>query len=244
MPTASLKRPLSPAAMARLAGVIYLIIVVGGAWAQLAVRDRVLVPGNAALTAANITQHELLYRLGFAVEVFYLLCAVPLKYLLYRLFGVGNRPLGITMILFAAIGGAVQATILLAHYAPLVLLGNATYLSVFTTAQRAAAAYLSLQLFDFGYMIALSFFGCFCIAIGYAILRCTFFPRLIGLLLVVEGALYLTNSFGHFVSPPFGARVFPFLLVSGIAELSFALTLLVRGVDAERWKAAEARAAQ
>jgi len=46
---------------------------------------------------------------------------------------------------------------------------------------------------------------------------------------------YLTNSFGHFVSPPFGARVFPFLLVCGIAEVAFALTLLVRGVDAERW---------
>jgi hypothetical protein len=33
--------------------------------------------------------------------------------------------------------------------------------------------------------IALSFFGCFCIAIGYAITPCTFFPRFIGLLLIV-----------------------------------------------------------
>jgi len=232
--------PLTPSAMARLAGAIYMIIVIGGAWAQLGVRDGLIVPGNAERTAANITSNELLYRLGFVVEVFYLLCAVPLKYFLYRLFGVVNRKLGIIMILFAAIGAAVQATILLAHYAPLILLGKASYLSVFTTAQRAAAAYLSLHIFDYGYMIALSFFGCFCIAVGYAITRCTFFPRVIGLLLIIEGLAYLANSFGHFVSPPFGDKIFPFLLVTGIAEVSFALTLLVRGVDSERWKVAEA----
>ena len=231
--------PLSPAAMARLAGILYLIIVAGGAWAQLGVRDQLIVPGNAELTAANIGQHELLYRLGFSVEVFYLLCGVPLKYFLYRLFGVVDRTLAIIMILFAAIGTAVQATILLAHYVPLILLGKSAYLTVFTGAQRAAAAYLSLHVFDYGYMTALAFFGCFCLVIGYLIVRCTFFPRVIGLLLIVEGAAYLTNSFGHFVSPPFGARVFPFLLVAGIAELSFALTLLVRGVDAERWRVAE-----
>jgi len=209
--------------------------VAGGAWAQLGVRDRLFVGGDAALTAANITHHELLYRLGFVVEVFYLLCGVPLKYLLYHLFGVVDRTLAIIMILFAAIGAAVQAAMLLAHYAPLVLLGNSAYLAALTSAQRAAAAYLSLQLFDVGYMIALSFFGCFCLTIGYVITRSTFFPRLIGILLMTEGVAYLANSFGHFVSPPFGARVFPFLLVCGIAELSFALTLLIRGVNAERW---------
>jgi hypothetical protein len=237
-----LPRPaLSPTAMARLAGVLYLIIVVGGAWAQLGVRNRLVVPGNAELTAGNIAQHELLYRLGFTVEVFYLLCGVPLKYFLYRLFGVVDRTLAIIMILFAAIGTAVQATILLAHYVPLILLGKAAYLAVFTGAQRAAGVFLSLQVFDYGYMTALAFFGCFCIVIGYLIVRCTFFPRVIGVLLITEGAAYLVNSFGHFVSPPFGARVFPFLLVSGIAELSFALTLLVRGVDGERWNVAQLR---
>src|SRR5215212_1309154 len=81
----------SPRMWARMAGLLYLIIVVGGAFAQLGVRDQLVVPGNAAATAARITEHELLYRLGFAIEVFYLLCSVPLKYFLYRLFSVVNR---------------------------------------------------------------------------------------------------------------------------------------------------------
>ncbi len=52
----------------------------------------------------------------------------------------------------------------------------------------------------------------------------------------IAGLLYLTNSFAHFVSPPVGARVFPFLAVSGIAEVSFCLWLLVVGVNVQRWK--------
>ena len=234
-------RSLSPATMARIAGVLYLIIVVFGAFAQLGVRDRLIVTGDAAATARNIVEHELLYRIGFSIEVFYLLCGVPLKILLYRIFSVVNRNLALVMVLFAAIGAAIQGVILLAHYAPLVLLGNGTYLAAFTPEQREAAAYVALNLFDYGYMTALAFFGCFCLIIGYLVTRSTFFPRFVGPLLVLEGAAYLTNSFGHFISPPFGARVFPFLLVTGLAELSFCLTLLIAGVNVTRWQAERVR---
>ena len=227
---------LSPARMARIAGVLYLIIVVFGAYAQLGVRDGLIVTGNAAATARNIVEHELRYRVGFTIEVFYLLCGVPLKLLLYRIFSVVNRNLALVMVLFAAIGAAIQGVILLAHYAPLVLLGKGTYLAAFTAEQREAAAYVALHLFDYGYMIALAFFGCFCLVIGYLVTRSTFFPRFVGPLLVIEGVAYLVNSFGHFISPPFGARVFPFLLVTGIAELSFCLTLLIAGVNVTRWQ--------
>lgn len=228
---------LSPKTMARLAGVLYLVIIVGGAFAQLQVRDGLLVVGDAAATARNILESELLYRLGFAIEVFYLLCAVPLKLLLYRIFSVVNRDLALVMILFAVIGAAVQGVVLLLHYAPLVLLGDAAYLAAFTSEQREAAAYLSLHLFDYGYMIALAFFGCFCIVAGYLVLRSTFFPRFVGALLALEGVAYLANSFGHFISPPLGARIFPFLLGAGLAEVSFCLTLLIVGVNAGRWHA-------
>lgn len=227
---------LSPRVKARLAGFIYLIIIVGGIFAQIFVRDRLVVGGDPAATANNILTHELLYRLGFAVEVFYLLCGVPLKLFLYDIFKVVDRKLAIAMVLFAAIGAAVQAVILLAHYAPLLLLGKAGYLSAFSTAQLQAAAYLSLRIFDYGYMIALAFFGCFCVVAAYLILRSTFFPRWVAPLLAIEGILYLTNSFAHFIAPAVGERVFPFLAASGIAEVSFCLTLLIAGVNVQRWK--------
>ena len=232
---------MSPRVKARIAGVIYLIIIAGGAWAQLAVRDGLVVNGDAAKTAQNIIDNELKYRLGFAVEAFYLLCSIPLKLFLYDLFKVVNRKIAVAAILFAALGTAIQAVILLAHYAPLVLLGKGGYLSAFTQTQLQSAAYTSLAMFDYGYMIALSFFGCFCIVMGYLIIRSTFFPRFVGALLVIEGVAYLLNSFGHFIAPAFGDRVFPFLLVAGLAEVSFCLSLLIYGVNTQRWKQQAAR---
>lgn len=227
--------PRSPRTLARIAGLLYLVIIAGGAFAQLGVRDRLIVARDAAATARNILEHELLYRAGFAVEVFYLLALVPLTFLLYELFKVVDRKTARAMALFAAIGAAVQAVILLAHYAPLILLGRAAYLDAFPPEQRQAAVLLSLRLFDFGYMIALAFFGCFCLLIGSLILRSTFFPRFVGVLMGIEGALYLTNSFAHFFDPAVGARVFPFLLLSGLAEVSFCLTLLSYGVNVQHW---------
>jgi hypothetical protein len=97
-------------------------------------------------------------------------------------------------------------------------------------------------LFEYGFAIALVFFGFYCLSFGYLILRSTFFPRVIGMLLAVEGLLYLTTSFAKFLAPGIAARVFPFLVASAVAEISLCLWLLVVGVNEQRWKE-QARAA-
>ena len=66
-----------PRLYARIAGALYLIVIVGGIFAEIFVRGRLVVHGDAAATAHNIQAHELLYRLGFVVEVFYCVCNVP-----------------------------------------------------------------------------------------------------------------------------------------------------------------------
>ncbi|MES2179686.1 MAG: DUF4386 domain-containing protein [Gemmatimonadota bacterium] len=227
--------PASADMKARIAGFLYLIVIVGGIFAQIFVRDALVVSGNAAATASNITAHELRYRLGFAVEVFYLLCNVPLTLLIFDVFKVVNRKLMLLAALFSVVGTAVEGVSLLAHYAPLILLGKSATLTAFTAEQLQAAAYLSIRMFDYGFMIALAFFGWFCILLGTVIVRSTFFPRFVGVLLWIEGIAYLVNSFANFIAPAVGAKVFPFLLVSGLAEISFCLTLLIAGVNVPRW---------
>ena len=236
----------SPRTRARLAGVLYLIVIVGGIFAEMGVRGRLIVHGDAALTAHNIMQHELLYRMGFAVEAFYLLCNVPINLLLYDLFSIVHRRTAVLMLFFSFVGTAIEGLSLLAHLAPVVLLGKGPYLGAFTEAQLQSAAYLSLTLFEHGFAIALTFFGFFCIALGSLIFRSTFFPRVIGAVLTLQGALYLVNSFASFISPAAGAKVFPFLAASAAGgEVSFCLWLLVVGLNVDRWneQAQRARAA-
>jgi len=226
----------SPRLKARIAGLLYLIVIVGGIFAEIFVRGRLVVHGDAAATAHNIVGQELLYRLGFAAEIFYCACNVPLILIFYDLFKVVNRNVALLVVFFSLVGTAVESVSLLAHFAPLVLLGGGRYLSAFTVEQLQAAAYMSLQLFEYGFAICLVFFGFYCLSIGYLIFRSTFFPRIIGVLLVIQGLLYLTNSFANFLAPGIAARVFPYLAASAVAEISLCLWLLVMGVNVQRWK--------
>ena len=225
-----------PRLYARIGGGLYLIVIVGGIFAEIFVRGRLVVHGNAVATAHNIQAHELLYRSGLAVEVFYCACNIPLILILYNLFKVVNKNLALMMVFFGLVANAIEGVSLLAHLAPLVLLGGGYYLSAFTAEQLQAAAYLSVQLFEHGFAICLVFFGFDCLTMAYLIVHSKFFPRLIGVLLAIEGLGYLVNSFSLFLAPALQTRIFPYFTATGIAEVALCLWLLVRGLDVQRWK--------
>lgn len=71
---------------------------------------------------------------------------------------------------------------------------------------------------------------------AYLIVHSKFFPRLIGVLLTIEGLGYLVNSFSLFLVPALEARIFPYFAATAIAEVALCLWLLVMGVNVQRWK--------
>ena len=113
----------SPRLKARIAGGLYLIIIVAGIFAEAFVRERLLVHGDATATAQNILAHELLYRWGFAVGIIVVLCAIPLLLILYDFFKVVNRSLSLLAVFFNSVSIAIESVNLLNHFAPLILLG-------------------------------------------------------------------------------------------------------------------------
>ena len=64
----------SPRLKARIAGVLYLTIIVTAGFAEIFVRGRLVVRGAAAATATNILAHESLYRLGGSADLINLVC--------------------------------------------------------------------------------------------------------------------------------------------------------------------------
>jgi hypothetical protein len=78
----------------------------------------------------------------------------------------------------------------------------------------------------------LVFFGCYCLVIGYLILRSTFLPRVLGALMALGGLGWLT-----FVSPALSAYLSPYNMLPGIlGETALTLWLLAAGVNVQRWK--------
>ena len=227
----------SPRLKARIAGLLYLIVIAGGIFTELFVRSALIVRGDAAATAANILAHEQLYRLGFAAGIIILVCNIPLAVIFYDLFKVVNRSVSLLLAFFILVGTAIESVSLLYHFAPLVLLKGGPGLSASSAEQLQALAYKSLRLQSVGWDIALVFFGFYCLAIGYLIFRSTFLPRILGVLMAIAGSSYLTNSFAGFLAPELRAHLLPYILVPcGVAELSLTLWLLVVGVNEQRWK--------
>lgn len=78
---------------------------------------------------------------------------------------------------------------------------------------------------------SLVFFGPYCVLIGYLIIKSTFLPRLLGVLMAFAGVGWLI-----FLSP-LENRLSPYLKVLGFtAEASLMLWLTVKGVNVQRWK--------
>ena len=226
----------SPRAYARVAGVAYLIVIACGLFAEAFVRERLVVSGNAAATAANILANEPMWRLAFAAGVLMLFCNVVTALCYWVLFRPVHRRATMLLLFFLLTANAVEAISLVFHHAPLVLLQSREYLAVFTDAQRQALAYASLVMHSASYNVCLALFGGFDLSIAYLVLRSGLMPRVLGWLMALCGACYISNAFIAFVAPALASALFPWLLLPCfVAELSFALWLALRAVDAARW---------
>ena len=226
----------SPRALSRVGGLLYLMIIVLGLFGEMSVRERLVVSGNAAATAANIGSHESLWRTGIATELCLLICAIAVAVILYVLLKPVSRDLALLAAFFNLVSIAVEAAYSLHLVAALFPLGDASYLGAFTPEQLHAMVSLSVRAHAHGFGISLIFFGCFCVVVGYLIFRSGFLPKIIGVLMQIAGLCYLVNSFALILAPGLADRLYPAILVpSFIGEASLCLWLLVKGVNPERW---------
>ena len=229
--------------MARVGGVLYLIIIAIGAVGEAVVRERVVVGGDAAATAANLRSMEGLWRLGVAGEVVLLSCAAALAVILYVLLRRVSREVALAALFFNLVSIAVEGAAALCLAAALLSVSNAPYLNALAPEQVQAMAMLAIGLHSIGFAIALVFFGIECVLLGYLIHRSGYMPRIIGALMAIAGVCYVVNSFAVLLSPPLAGLLFPAILLPAlVAESSLALWLLVKGVNAERWDRQAGRA--
>src|SRR6185295_14130119 len=96
---------------------------------------------------------------------------------------------------------------------PLFLLEGGSYLTVFSAEQLQVLGYLAVKAHGYGFGIGLVFFGFACLIRGYLIFRSGYFPKLLGLLLLLAELSYLMNSFALLLAPAFASAIFPAILL-------------------------------
>lgn len=226
----------SPMLLARIAGVLYLIITVAAIVAHIYVPEQLIVSGDATATASNIASSEGLFRMAIGGEFVVLLSEVVLSIILYVLL----KPVNHMVSLIAAVSRLVMTTIhglnMLNYYFILVLLGGADYLNVFNTEQINSFVMLFLDAHAYGFAIGIAFLIIHVFALGYLIFKAGYIPRLIGVLFILAGFGYLVDSVGILLLPAYETTPALAAMVIAIAELAFPIWLLVKGVNRERFQ--------
>jgi hypothetical protein len=166
-----------------------------------------------------------------------LLSDVLVALALYVVFKGTNKTLALLATFLRLAHASIVAVNLLNTYVPLLLLGNAGYLTVFDTDQLYALVLLLLNAHSFGYVIGLVFFGAHCLILGYLVVRSGYVPRILGILLIVAATGYFVDSFGRTLLANYADYETIFMLAvfvpAFVAEVSFCLWLLVKGVDSK-----------
>ena len=218
---------MNPDQLARLAGSIYLVQFFSGSF-PLYVRSRLVAPGDAAATAANVLGSETLYRLSMLSEVVVSLTWLSIAFTLFILLKQVRRELASLFLILTIVGVAAINVNVVFLSGALALFEGGAYSASFEPGQLQALGLLLLSLFDKGWMVAGLFTGLWLLPLGYVVRQSAYLPKVFGVFLMLGCFGYVIPVVASYVAPEVH-WIRRLDIVSGVAEISFGLWLLLKG---------------
>ena len=215
---------------ARTAGLWYFVMAIIGAFCLLYVPSKIMVPGDAEATVANILAHETLFRLGILGDILSQFLFVITVLYLYRLFKDVNLRYARLMVALVLAPALIAFPFEFINVGVLVLLSGQGYLSVFTTPQLHALVMFLLDASQQSTFIWEIFWGLWLIPFGLLVFKSKFIPKIFGILLIINGFSYVADSFAFLLIPVYRDTIKSILMAPMIiGELSIILWLLIVG---------------
>lgn len=226
----------SPKRLARIAGVLYLLVGIFGGFAEGFMEPKMYVAGNAATTASNLLANSGLVRIGVVADLFQATVFVFLGMTLYLLLKHVHKSAASAMVVFVVIATSIMCLNDVFEFEGLRAATGAVNLAGFGTSGSNALVLLLLDTQHYGLLIAQIFFGLWLVPLGYLAYKSAgWFPKWLGVLLVLGGVCYLVDMLALFLVPDFGQKINIFFVIpSAIAEISMVLYLLVIGVKTQK----------
>jgi hypothetical protein len=217
----------------RIAGALYLAMVITGPFSLIYIPSKLIVHGNATATAANILEHATMFRFGIVAGLFGQVLFICLAVALYRLLGDVNKTWGRMMFGFVLVAAAVGFVIELNNLGALIFFRGGEFLTVFDKAQLDALGMLFIRLHGQGNMIAEIFWGLWLFPFGLLVFRSGFLPRWIGVWLMINCFGYLVLFITALFFPAYNDKVFLYLQPVLFGELAIMLYLLIKGANVQ-----------
>ena len=221
----------APKRLARIAGVLYLIVGIFGGLAVGYATPRVYAAGDAVTTAGNVLASSRLVLFSVMADLLQATVFVFLALTLYALLKDVNKNAARTMVTLVAIATAIMCLNEIFQFSALRVAGDASYESAFGAAGSQALVMLLMDMHHYGFLIAQIFFALWLVPLGYLAYKSGMFPRALGVVLVAGGVSYLVDMLAAFLFPEIGLKIHGFLAIAPtIAEVWTLVYLLVVGV--------------
>lgn len=191
---------------ARIAGLLYLMVVITGIFSLAYVPSKLIVIDNPSITFQHIVSNQLLYKFGIVGGLLCYAFFLFLPIALYRLLKQVNKNYARLMVLLAVISVPMYFINVQNQFSVLSLVSNSKQYHFFSTEQIQSQVSLYLQQYNNGMRLIHIFSGLWLFPFGYLVFKSNFLPKILGVLLMLGCFGYLINFFG-------------FTLISNYSEL-------------------------
>ncbi|ELR72020.1 hypothetical protein C900_02015 [Fulvivirga imtechensis AK7] len=217
---------------ARIAGVLYFIVVITGIFSLMYVPGQLIVWEDPAATVGNIRSSEWLFRLGAVSSLVCYTAFLLLPLVLYQLFREVDKTHASMMVVFVVVSVPISFVSILFQFNVLSLLSEADYLSVLDAEQLQAQVMLALQYHSNGLLVSQVFWALWLFPFGYLVYRSGYLPKILGVFLMIGCCGYLVDFLAYSIYPPYGNTNISTILTlpATIGELTICLWLLIRGI--------------
>ncbi len=214
---------------ARIAGAVYLSLVLVAPFSMIYVPGKLIVHDNATATAQNILAHETMFRLSIFGDLIGYVIFICLAIALYRLLSNVNKLWALLMVSFVLVSAAVGFLNALNNIAAVILFRGGEFLNVIDKTQRDALAMLFLRLHTQGEFISEIFWGVWLFPFGLLVFRSGFLPRFLGIWLIIACFAWVALSITAQFFSNYYTTAFAWLQPAFFAEMAVMLWLLIRG---------------
>jgi hypothetical protein len=218
---------LAPGKAARITGGLYIAYIVA-----MVLADSLghIGRGTAEQVYQAIVTNAGSFRLGLVIALISAFLFLMVAWGLYVLLRPVNRNLALLFLLLNIVGVAIQCTSMFPLVSAMLQGDGASHMQAYSAAQLEGLAYLSISVYKTGFVTAQLFFGTWLFPLGYLVYKSRLLPRVLGVLLVLDGIAVLIWFLQALLLPDYPEIRYPGLVVSFVAELGLALWLLVKGV--------------
>lgn len=208
---------------------LYPLWMVVGLFSIMFVPSKLIVWGNAAETASNIVSNELLFSAGIVGSLITQLIFLFAALLLYKVFEKVNKDQSLLMLIFVIIGVPIAMLNTLNRVAALLLAKGTEYFSSIDPAQLQSQMMFFLDLNNQGAIIAAIFWGLWLFPLGYLIYKSGYFPKWIGISVIIGGFGYFLGSLSYFLLPSSLSIIHEAFDILTFGEMIFIFWIIIRG---------------